>query len=142
MSSSSTLIPHGPSDNNSSVPQLRCYPNLAPVGHLVNPPEEVLSTYLNGTHPARYGHFFTGNCYKESIIHARSSRRHYVYPLCPIGRALIGAISWTDPVVVQDLCNLFSSDKQRQNNTMLQWSNNFDVDWEALVNVQTKCNNI
>lgn len=131
-----SLITHGPSDNHSSMPQLRCYPNIAPMDYLVNQPEEVLSTYLNGTHPTRYGHFFTGNFYKENVIHARSSRRHYSYPLNSIGRALVGAISWTDNCLVQELKDLFNNDQQIQDTIIQQWIKEFNADWKALVNLQ------
>lgn len=87
-----SLLPHGPSDNLSSQVQMKCYPNLAPLNYLANSQAEVLATYTNGAHLTNYSHFFTGNCYKENVIHARSSCPHHVYPLCPIGQALVGAI--------------------------------------------------
>ena len=109
-----SLVTHGPSDNLSPTPQLQCYPNLVPVDYLANSKEEVLDTWLNGTHPKRYGHFFTGNFYKKSVIHARSAWCHYSYPLGSIGRAIVGGISWTHTDVVQDLNVLFSGDEQQQ----------------------------
>ena len=116
----SSLITHGSSDNNSTIPHLRCYPSMAPDGYLSNHRAEVLYTYLNGTHPARYAHFFTGNEYNSNVKHARSSRPQHSYQLGAIGRALVGAASWTDPVVVQDLQVFFSSNKQQQNQIVRQ----------------------
>lgn len=131
-----SLITHGPSDNLSPTPQLRCYPNLAPVNYLANPKEEVLDTWLNGTHPKRYGHFFTGNYYKRDVIHAHSARRHYIYQLCPIGKAIVGATLWTDIQVVRDLNTLFGSDKQQRDMLIKQWIDDFNVDWATLVDLQ------
>lgn len=131
-----SLITHGTSNNSSSSPQLRCYPNLAPLNLLPNPPEEVLDTYLNGTHPKKYAHFFTGNNYKETIAHAQSTRRHFHFPLGQIGKAIVGATPWTSNFVVQELTILFSGNVTEQNKLINTWVDNFTADWENIVKHQ------
>ena len=131
-----SLVTHGPSDNMSSNPQLRCYPNLAPVNTLANPPAEVLDTWLNGTHPNKYAHFFTGNQYKQNVLQSCSPRRHFCYPLGPIGKAIVGATSWTNTSVVQDLTTLFSGNTKSQKILIDHWVEDFTADWEVLVKHQ------
>ena len=133
-----SFITHGPSDNNSDSPQLCCFSNLAPYGYLTNPPTEVLAIYLNGTHPKNYAHFFTGNSYSQSVIHARSPRPHQMYPLDLIGRALVGAESWTDPVVIDALFTLFSSTENEQIAFIKTWKTTFVETWKFLVEMQIK----
>lgn len=131
-----SLVTHGSSDNLSAAAQLRCYPSLAPLNSLPNPPEEVLDTWLNGTHPKRYAHFFTGNQYKQQVLQSQSARRHYCYPLGPIGKAIVGATTWTDNSVVRDLTILFSGNEEQQKKLIEQWMEDYNADWEMLVNHQ------
>lgn len=55
-----------------------------------------------------------------------------MYLLCPIGQALVGAITWAELEVVVNLCGLLSSDKQLQEETIWQWIEDYNSDWEVL----------
>lgn len=127
-------ILHGASDNQSSVPHLRCYPQLHVLDALHNTREEVLRTYLTGAHPKKYSHFFTGNKYKQKVIFARSARKHYQYPVNHIGAALIGIREWADREVQYNLCALFN--KQLQETYITNWIEEFQSSWKALVELQ------
>ena len=110
---------------------------MGPENYLVNPRNEVLDTYLNGTHPRRYGHFYTGNTYKKNVIFARSLRPHITYPLCSIGRALVGAATWTDPVVMRDVYALFNGTEKQQTDMIQKWIKDYVAIWKALVETCT-----
>jgi hypothetical protein len=122
-----SFVTHGSGENHSHEPVLCCFPIIAPVDYLSNPLQDVLSTYLNGTHSTRYAHFYTGNKYKFNVRYAETLIPHIAYPLGAIGKAFVGAARWNDQTVVSELYKLFNEGENQQADLINTWLEHYTM---------------